>query len=277
MAAALVLAAVLVAAVWLWPEPGPGRLPGTDSAAKQVAADSNVAGKPGLKPIGEAVAGGEVPQDVKPEVDPELIRLQGEATSYLGRFVPDSREDPTFTHLEIGRDVPDDIAAETNMSAAERTIVANELRDEDGRLAGALRGFATHLKDFKPTKDEQQVATGYKWMQMVTGHQELFLEMAPFFQNMDDDIQRRFYEERRPWTEFFKEDSLTIKLAKTVHAVRAETYRKMAAKGVDSDTLDKMRARYLLPGHFRYAGNDRFEFGPQLESDPKIPAPAKGK
>lgn len=265
VAAGLIVVAGLVAVVWLWPEPGPGSLPGRDAAAKQVAAVAGPAAR-GPRPIGASVEGGQVPQDTKPAIDDATARLQGEPVSQQGKVALDTREEPTFTHLVSGRDVPDDIAAATNMSAAERIVVANAQRDEDRRIAGALREFAKTLHDFKPSADAQQVADGYTWLKTVTAHQELFLEMAPFFQNMDDDTQRRFVEERRPWTEFFQEDSLVIRLAKTMHRVRATTYAAMAKDGVDTDTLDKLRARYLLPGHFRYPGNDRFDFGPSLVS-----------
>ncbi len=219
----------------------------------------------GVGPAGD-IQGGEVVAHPADQADAATRRTEGESSSDFGRWVKDTREDHTFHHCVNGRDVPEDIRASTNMTAAEAKVVANVLRDENVRVADALREFTKSLKDFLPTPEEVTAGDAYRLFQMVTAHQGLYLEMAPFFQNMDDDTQRRFYEERRPWTEFFDTDSTVIRLCKAVHAVRAASYQQMRDGGVDTDTLDRLRARYLLPGHFRYPGNNRFEFGPQLSS-----------
>ena len=225
------------------------------------------AGTEGPRAIGPAgptgdIAGGEVKVD---PVDLGDTQREGEPASDTQRWVLDTREDHTFEHCVIGQDIGEGIRSQTGMSAAEATVVANVLRDEDGRIAASLREFVKSLTDFTPSDEAVAAAGGYDLIQMVTKHQPLFLEMAPFFQNMDDDTQRAFYEERRPWSDFFKDDTIVIRLCKVMHKVRAESYAKMRAGGVDTDTLDRLQARYLLPGHFRYPGNNRFEFGPKLQ------------
>ena len=261
---ALAGAAGLAVFVW-WSSGDPAiRLPGDPAVAAHAArTDGPRTGGP-TGPTG-AIAGGEVVPRGPGKTDAGTQRVEGEPVSQFSRWVLDTREDHTFHHVVNGQDVPEDIRAATNMTAAEAKTVANVLRDEDARIATALRAFTTTLKDFTPTPEEVAAGDAYRLFQMVTAHQGMYLEMAPFFQNMDDDIQRRFYEERRPWSEFFEADSTVLRLCTTVHKVRAQSYQKMRDAGVDADTLDKLQARYLLPGHFRYPGNNRFEFGPALK------------
>jgi len=262
----LVVAAAGGVAVWLWcaGSAPPVTLPGDPEKAAAVA-PADLMREPGRAGPEGDIAGGDVQPADTGLGDPARRRVEGEPVSAQRVWVMDSnRGDHTFQHIENGADVPENIRVETGMSADEEAALRAVLVDEDRRLATALRAFAATLEDFEPTADEVAGADTYRLFQMVTSHQGIFLEMAPFFQNMDDDVQRAFYEERRPWTDFFDEDSMVIRLCKTVHKVRAESYRKMAERGVDTDTLDKMRARYLLPGHFRYGGTNRFEFGPAL-------------
>ncbi|MHC5019760.1 MAG: hypothetical protein ACYTGX_06530 [Planctomycetota bacterium] len=262
--AVLAACAAVGVVVW-WSRAAPQPLPGDREAAAKVAV-----GPTGPRPLGAGgptgdIAPGEVPRDPAAAVDPAQARREGVPRDLFSDVVRDSREDRTFHHCVTGLDVPEDIRTATGMTPAEATVVANVLRAEDRRLADALRSFAAGLEDFAPTAEEVAAANGYRMLQMVTAHQPLFLETSTFFQNMNDDTQRAFYEERRPWTDFFQEDTIVIRLCKTVHQVRAESYRQMRDGGVDADTIDKLQARYLLPGHFRYPGNDRFEFGPALQ------------
>lgn len=268
LAGAVVCAAAAGVAVVVWWSRGePGPIGGGPQGSGPVISGAGTAPPPGTPgtPAGPkgAIAGGEVKVDPVPTGPGD--RLHGDTASIFANWARDSRDEPTFHHCVTGRDVPPDIRADTGMTDAEATVVANVLRGEDGRLAAALREFAGTLTGFEPSAEDVAKAGGYRMLQMVTAHQPLFLEMAPFFQNMDDDTQRAFYEERRPWTDFFKDDTIVIRLCKVVHAVRAESYAKMRAGGVDADTLDRLQARYLLPGHFRYPGNNRFEFGPPLK------------
>ena len=175
-----------------------------------------------------------------------------------------SQSSATFPHLVSGEPVPLDVRESAGLNARDAVTVEQELRAELEDIQRSLREFIGTLKDFRHSAEEVAAASALDLMTWVAQYQPMSMEMASVTQLFDENQQRRFVQERRPWTEFFKEGGLVMRFARVMHGVRVRTIARIEQAGVNATAFDGLRQRRLLDGHFRPGKDLPFDFGRAL-------------
>jgi hypothetical protein len=167
----------------------------------------------------------------------------------------------TYEHYVNGAVVPADIRRSVGLTDADAALLQRATAAENEAIAAALRDFIATLPGFVHSADEVAHASALELMEWVAQHQPMHLAKASVEQLMDDTQFQRYQLGRAPWDEFFPRDGLVMRYVHVMHGVRRATLQRLTDGGMDRATLDRLRSRWLLDGHFRLAADRPFEFG----------------